>query len=103
MNEDKGLLAMKKDSLFGVFNVFTNKIIIPCFYDYVSFIYFPSEREQVAIHVGKNKKYGVINIEGKTLIPCIYDQIGLWDQYQTPGYIKVWLNGKSSELKIGGL
>ena len=101
MNEDKGLLVMKKDSLFGVFNVFTNRLSVPCIYDYVSFVYYPSEQEQVAIHVGKNKKYGVVSMEGKTLIPCIYDRIGLWDQYKTPGFIKVELNGKASELKIG--
>jgi hypothetical protein len=101
MNEDLGILIVKKDSLYGVFNVFMNKMVVPCVYDIVSFVSFPSEEERVAIHVGMNKKNGVVSIEGKTLIPCIYDRIGLWDQYKTPGFIKVELNGQASELKIG--
>ena len=101
MNEDLGILIVKKDSLFGVFNVFMNKMVVPCVYDIVSFVSFPSEEERVAIHVGMNKKQGVMSIEGKTLMPCIYDRIGLWDQYKTPGFIKVELNGQASELKIG--
>ena len=103
MNEDLGILIVKKDSLFGVFNVFMNKMVVPCVYDIVSFVSFPSEEERVAIHVGMNKKHGAMSIEGKTLIPCIYDRIGLWDHYKTPGFIKVELNGKASELKIGNL
>lgn len=48
-------------------------IILQPTYEHIAF--FHNHEEQTAVAIVKDKKFGVINITGKLLLPCIYDNI----------------------------
>jgi len=110
MAADAILKKVKKEGKYGFFNTKTETITIPIEYDNAeSFFYiypqssgFGQEVEPLAGYakVERNGKWGIIDMEGKMLIPVIYDQIDNFSE----GYAKVTLNGKngyvSTDAKI---
>ncbi|MCF8298533.1 MAG: WG repeat-containing protein [Saprospiraceae bacterium] len=80
---DEGLAIVNLDSSWGIIDV--NGIVkIPFEYDYLDPNYFDYERILIFKGVvGKYNnpvkgKYGVADFNGKELIPCIYDSIGVF-------------------------
>lgn len=69
------LISFEQDNKYGVYNLHTRQIIIPNIYDYI-WIY----REDAFI-TQLDGNYGVINNEGKTLIPFIYEELTPLHEY----------------------
>ncbi len=92
---------IKKEGKYGFFNTKTETIVIPMEYDNAeSFFYiypqsssFGEDVQPLAGYakVERNGKWGIIDMEGKMLVPVIYDQIDNFSE----GYAKVTLNGKN--------
>lgn len=62
-------------------------IILKPTYEHIAF--FHNHEEQTALAIVKDKKFGVINITGKLILPCVYDKIEfLGDDFITIGINK---------------
>lgn len=72
------LYIIKKDRVYALFNRNKQKIVSSNYYKEISNGY-GSNREHYLIEV-KNQggKYGMINLNGEEVIPCIYDNISLF-------------------------
>lgn len=70
---------IEEEGKIGVEHWFTTnkRVIIPAEYDYIEQVYV---KAGIFFIVGKNKKYGVYNSEGKLIVEVIYDKIYLEDK-----------------------
>ncbi|MFT4094319.1 MAG: WG repeat-containing protein [Niabella sp.] len=76
-----GCLVKEKNGKFGAYNADSARLFIPFVYDKIE---LPNENSYLGywgdylITTQKNKK-GVVNREGKTVLPNIYDEIAVYD------------------------
>mgnify|MGYP000109043912 CR=1 FL=1 len=68
---DNVFIVKQGDSL-GLVDIVTNRIIIPCEYQNINTATY---KKSVVLKVYKNKKFGIIDKEGKVLLDCNYDGI----------------------------
>lgn len=73
----KGFYRVKENNLWGMFGR-DRSVWVPIQYDKLNYI---SRRYEHYISIEKNKKYGVLNPEGKMILEAVYDDI-LFDGYR---------------------
>lgn len=100
-DEKRGLLVFEKDNKSGLINVLTNEILISCDFDRIVTYFDYNDWMRLTygyVIVIKNKKYGLETIEGKTILPCIYDRV--YDAYESGrNQIKVEFKGEVREIE----
>ncbi|WP_313807331.1 WG repeat-containing protein [Flavobacterium sp.] len=69
------LFIKSKDGKFGLLNESTQQVVFPMIYDEI--LQFFESRKQLYFSVRKGKKYGLINKDGKEIIPLKYDGISI--------------------------
>jgi hypothetical protein len=68
---------IKENARFGLFEIKTNKLIIPAEYDYLGDL-----KEQFKlITAGKNGKFGLVSFGGQVIIPIIYESVFILNNY----------------------
>ena len=108
---DNGYLAYKKDGACMLLNIaspekiysFEFDFITPNFLHYWDPLYAESSDELCNIIVKKNQKYGIINLEGKIILPLNFDFIDTIDVSIdcTKGKIGIlWKDGKCALLSM---
>lgn len=100
-NPKTGLWSIKKEGKWGMIDVLTNEILIPCKYDRMVTFYRYSDFRRLVygyVRVVNDGKYGIVTLKGKTILPCKYDEIyGEADSRE--GYFRVKLNGVEQEIQ----
>ncbi|MFT5860761.1 MAG: hypothetical protein ACI865_002875 [Flavobacteriaceae bacterium] len=69
----RGYYKMEKNGKWGLMNVITKEMLIPYTYDFIGDYYLPNDRDIDTygyVKVTKDKKFGIVSIYGKTILPC---------------------------------
>jgi len=103
-NESFGLAAFEDSScLLGFINAFGDTIVHP-HYDNFYFSWESKEWDfNEFIYAKKEGKYGFINIQGKEIIPCIYDQTINTPEHFRQGLVQMGKAGKYGLLDENGI
>ena len=70
--KDKGFAFLKENDKHGIWNIEFGKEVVPCVYDSIS---TASTKDYYIVK--SNSKWGVINSQGRTVVPINYEYIGL--------------------------
>ncbi|MBR4438825.1 MAG: WG repeat-containing protein [Bacteroidales bacterium] len=103
IGKEEGFIAVKKNDMWGFF--YGRREVTPCVYElrnYRFLSYYNQEDSAVRFEsglltVGRDKKWGCINIQGEELIPCEYDKIEVFKDY-----VRVKRDGKYGLLDTSG-
>ena len=98
INEKEGLFIFEKDSNIGLMNILKDQPIIEAQFDNISQFHYKYGNEEIVFLVKKGSKFGIINPNGKVLLPCQYDRIHWWRK-EYKAYFEVTLDGKSFRVK----
>ena len=104
------LCKVSNKGKFGFINSKGDKII-PCIYDHVAFVLgdlleikdesrFRTYCQDSLLQVKSNNKYGLINLEGKEIIPCKYDELTIFDWEEK--LLQVKLDSKYGLINLEG-
>ena len=101
-DEERGYLMRQEGGKWGLWDLVKDEVLIPYEYDrivtyhaYSDWRYF----ESGICLVLKDKKYGLVDLEGTIHLPCEYDRI--YPEQESPyGFYKVELDGEPYELEI---
>ena len=101
-DQERGFLMFQKDSLFGLINVLTNEVLVSNDYNRIVNYYCHSDWRYLnhgLMIVQKGKYFGVVNLKGEVIIPCLYDKI-IHESESKNGIIKVQINEKVKEIDV---
>lgn len=84
-------LLIKKENRTGIYDIGTKEIIIPLVYDEIEF----SQKVGREFIVSKNGKKGILDIEGKEVLPLKYDKI------ETSRFLITLINKGKEEYLFG--
>ncbi|MCB9263350.1 MAG: WG repeat-containing protein [Flavobacteriales bacterium] len=97
---DNGIVLYNVDGKQGLMDVFSGKVLIPCKYSrVVTWHYYSDFRylEYGIAVVTLNGKYGLVQVGGKTILPCEYDDIERGNR-SPDDMIRAYKNGKKVEI-----
>lgn len=105
------LCKVRNDDKYGFINL-EGEEILPCKYDDITFVFgdilkiddeysrFISDRQDNLLQVKLNNKYGIIDLEGKEIIPCKYDDLTIFDWNEK--LLQVKLDNKYGLINLEG-
>lgn len=114
--KENSLIKIQLNDKWGLIDLKGNQII-PCKFDDIEVLFeetkteyhkerfdilFDEPTDESRIKVCYNNKWGVIDINGNIIVPCIYDKLDLLTDYSNENRIKVCQNGKWKALDKNG-
>lgn len=93
--DGNGMIGVKKDGKYGFYNI-NDGLIIPIEYDYVHSCFTSSHPNEAVAN--RNETWGVINTQGATVLPFVYDSISI----DAPNEYRVHKDGLSGIIDKDG-
>lgn len=94
------LFVITRSGKDGVWNILTNQQIVPNQYDHITLMNYDHQPHGIAIKVLSGNKYGLFDVDGKVILPCVYDEIGQWYDVDGNRVLKVVKDGVTTEIKL---
>lgn len=88
-------VAAKKDGKYSVLDITTGEEVLPGQYDDISHLFnywFTGTVVDLYLTSQNNETYGVIDTNGKEILPCTYQNISLYSE----GYLTTWGEGEDT-------
>ena len=99
----RGYLKIRENGKWGLMNVCSNEVLVPCKYDQIVNYYYSDDWMNPILYKGlvivsNEGKFGIVTVGGETILDCIYEKIYRENESES-GIFKVIIEGEITEIK----